>query len=167
MFGFLIDLLMLDDFPSRAVGLYWAVFVGCLAVLYFVVTPKNAWFLPVVDLLQAGIFFLILRPVSSLVVKQNLAPPSHAAMEEINPTAAKVACMTLLGDSWARIRSPLSSLRIAFALDVNEADVDGGSGERPTCQHGDEFSNLAHRFYAVVLPEPASPSQARTVQTTI
>jgi Stage II sporulation protein E (SpoIIE) len=62
VFGFLIHLLMLDSFPSRSVGLYWAAFAGGLAVLYFLVTMKDARFIPVLGLLQAGLFIMFLSP---------------------------------------------------------------------------------------------------------
>ncbi len=62
VFGFLIHLLMLNSFPSRLVGVYWAAFAGGLAVLYFMVTLKDARFIPVVGLLQAGLFIVFLSP---------------------------------------------------------------------------------------------------------
>jgi hypothetical protein len=70
VFGFLIHLLMLDSFPSRSVGLYWAAFAGGLAVLYFLVTLKGARFIPVEGLLQAGLFN---SP------PKNLMPPTSAS----------------------------------------------------------------------------------------
>lgn len=62
VFGFLIHLLMLNSFPSRSAGLYWAVFAGGLAVLYFLVTLKDARFIPVLGLLQAALFIAYLSP---------------------------------------------------------------------------------------------------------
>ena len=38
--------------------------------------------------------------------------------EEINPTAAKVACRYWLGGSWVEIQPPLFLLRIPFGPDV-------------------------------------------------
>ena len=62
VFGFLIHLLMLNRFPSRSAGLYWAVFTGGLAVLYFLVTLKDARFIPVLGLLQAALLLVYLGP---------------------------------------------------------------------------------------------------------
>src|SRR5215472_15168769 len=45
---------------------------------------------------------------------QNGAPTSHAAMDDRKPTAAKVACIIVLGGSWAEIRSPPVLRRIPF-----------------------------------------------------
>ena len=74
VFGFLLHLLLLDRFPSRLVGLYWAVVVGVLAVLYFAVTLKDDRLIPVVGLLQAGLFIVFLRPqtLSWVVVNQRI-----------------------------------------------------------------------------------------------
>jgi hypothetical protein len=33
---------------------------------------------------------------------------------------------------------------------LNEADGDGGSREEATGEHGDEFSDLAHRFFLLM-----------------
>ena len=73
VFGFLLHLLMFDRFPSPAAGLFWAVFVGALSLLYFVATLKDARFIPAVGLLQLGVFFLLFRPLPSLeVLKQKI-----------------------------------------------------------------------------------------------
>lgn len=68
VFGFLLHLLMLESFPSRPIGLFWAVFAGGLAVLYFWVTLKDPRWIAAVGLAQAGLFLVFLRPLFSLSV---------------------------------------------------------------------------------------------------
>jgi hypothetical protein len=51
------------------------------------------------------------------------------------------------GDSWGKFGRSYFSSAFHSGRMFDEADVDGGTREQPTCQHGNEFGNLVHRFF--------------------